>query len=70
MPLKFSKIYTKKRAALMIIGKYNVWLVLNATFILSSIFQFYCGGQIYWGGKTEYPEEKTHPPQIPYKVYK
>ena len=36
---------------------------------LSTLFQLYRGGQLYWCGKPEYPEKTTGQPQVTDKLH-
>jgi hypothetical protein len=50
---------------LLALGKW----VLGCLTPLSTIFQSYCGGELYWWKKPEYPEKTTDLPQITDKLY-
>jgi hypothetical protein len=43
--------------------------VLGCLTPLSTLFQLYRGGQLYWCGKPEYPEKTTDQPQVTDKLY-
>ena len=43
---------------------YDVWWLTH----VSTIFQLYHGGQLYWWGKPEYPEKTTEMSQVTDKL--
>jgi hypothetical protein len=46
-----------------------VWFGLSCLMQLSTIFQFYRGGQFYWLGKSEYPGKTIDLPQVTDKLF-
>ena len=68
-----SRVYHKTSSQYIVVYYYyfddtRVLLLLCLT-SHSTIFQLYCGGQIYWWDKPEYPEKTTDLPKVTDKTF-